>query len=406
MMRQLGLALVLAVRDWLHERTLSFCAVLALAGMLAPVLVLQGVRNGVITGMRDNLLKNPTVLVISPYSGKSSYSKEWVESLAKLPGARFAIGRIREIAMDVSVKSASGKSLPVHMEPCAPGEPVLEHFGLRMPDDGKKPGIVVSARAAENLDVKAGDVLMAQLSRKNAAGVYESFPLALTVCGILPKEASDRRMAFLPLSILEAIQDYRDGIAVPSLGMPGEERRTERDYASFRLYADSLDSVEGLALALKAQGVEVRTKAPEIAAIRAIDTSLARVIAILSLAIACGFAAFSISSTKGAVQRKLRMLGLLRLFGMRRTCLVVYPLAQACLTSLAGILLALSAYALVGVTIDSYFAEQTGGMTICSLAAGDFALSVAGVLLLSGLSAVYAAFQAASVDPSSVIREV
>ncbi|MBQ7607767.1 MAG: hypothetical protein IJU76_07320 [Desulfovibrionaceae bacterium] len=405
-MQQIVLALRLALRDWLHERTLSFCAVLALAGMLAPILVLQGVRNGVITAMRDRLLKNPTVLVISPYSGKSSFSKEWIAKIGALPGARFAIGRIREIAMDVTLTGAKGQKVPVHMEPSGPGEPVLEHFGLSIPADLKNPGIVLSTRAAEHLSVSLGDTVVAQLARKTREGRYELFPLTLSVCGILPKEASDRQMAFLPLAVLEAIQDYRDGIAVPSLGMPGETIATEREYASFRLYADSLDSVEHLTDALKAMGVEVRTKAPEIAAIRALDTALRRVILILSLAIACGFAAFSISSAKGAVQRKLRMLGLLRLFGLNRASMVGYPLAQSCLTSLAGIVLALVSYGLVSFAIDSFFADQSGGMRLCALSAQDFCLSVAGVLLLSGLSAVYAAYRAASVDPSSVIREV
>ncbi len=43
----------LAAKDWLHEGTLSLCAVLALARMLAPVLVLEGVRGGVISAMRE-----------------------------------------------------------------------------------------------------------------------------------------------------------------------------------------------------------------------------------------------------------------------------------------------------------------------------------------------------------------
>ena len=52
MMRKLALAVGLAGRDWRHEFALSLCAVLALASMLAPLLVLVGVRNGVVDGMR------------------------------------------------------------------------------------------------------------------------------------------------------------------------------------------------------------------------------------------------------------------------------------------------------------------------------------------------------------------
>ena len=38
----------LSVKDWLHEFSMSICAVLALASILAPILVLHGVHTGVI----------------------------------------------------------------------------------------------------------------------------------------------------------------------------------------------------------------------------------------------------------------------------------------------------------------------------------------------------------------------
>ena len=40
----------MALRDYWHERALSLCAVLALATVLAPLLILFGVRNGVKIG--------------------------------------------------------------------------------------------------------------------------------------------------------------------------------------------------------------------------------------------------------------------------------------------------------------------------------------------------------------------
>ena len=105
-MGNFSLAISLALHDWLHERTMTLCAVLALASMLAPVLILQGVRSGVIAGMREKLLQDPSVLVITPSTGplEGSYTRKAVEDLAKLDGARFAIGRTREIASDISLR--------------------------------------------------------------------------------------------------------------------------------------------------------------------------------------------------------------------------------------------------------------------------------------------------------------
>lgn len=52
----------MALRDYWHERALSLCAVLALATVLAPLLILFGVRNGVISNLQERLLQDPATL--------------------------------------------------------------------------------------------------------------------------------------------------------------------------------------------------------------------------------------------------------------------------------------------------------------------------------------------------------
>ena len=56
----------MALRDYWHERALSLCAVLALATVLAPLLILFGVRNGVISNLQERLLHDPRNLRPAP----------------------------------------------------------------------------------------------------------------------------------------------------------------------------------------------------------------------------------------------------------------------------------------------------------------------------------------------------
>ncbi|MCK5203198.1 MAG: hypothetical protein KAR15_04980, partial [Desulfobacterales bacterium] len=56
----------LALRDYLHERLLSACAVMGLAAVLAPLLVLFGVKSGIINTMSDRLIQDPRNREISP----------------------------------------------------------------------------------------------------------------------------------------------------------------------------------------------------------------------------------------------------------------------------------------------------------------------------------------------------
>ena len=408
MQTNFNLAIYLAFRDWLFEHTMTLCAVLALASMLMPILVLQGVRNGVIGGMREKLLADPEVLIISPIGGGSEghYTKEFIEDLKKLPGAAFSIARIREIATDISLQGPQGQLVTVHMEPCGPGEPLLAHHNLSTPKALEIPEIVLSKRAQTKLGVNVGETVRARLGRKNHAGRFESKELRFKLIGILPREVSDRVLGFLPLEVLEDIEDFRDDIAGERRGFTGLTREGERTYASFRLYAKDLDQVENLAKELASQGIETRTKAREIAAIRSLESAINRIIGLLSLAVGAGFVAFMVSTTKSALRRKQRMLGLFRLFGFERWALVIYPLIQTWLTALAGLSLGLLGYLLVGLWIDYVFSEQSSGFELCRLEFFDLGLTAAFVFILASLSAISSALKAASIDPAQVLREV
>lgn len=395
----------LAWRDWKFESTLSLCAVLALASMLTPILVLQGLKNGIIQGMRARLLEDPAVLIITPKSDAGRFSPEFIADLATLPGARFAIGRTRDTATDITlVNSANDSRASIALEPAAPGEPVLERNGISAPRNGSQAEIVLSAPSAKALGVSIGATLEARLGRRSPQGRLESEIVPLKITAILPMEAADRKMAFVPLQFLEDIENYRDYLEVPERGFSGNPAQTKRQYASFRLYADNLEAVETLAQALAGKNIEVSTRAREIATIRLLERSINQIILIISLAVGAGFAAFTISSAQSAVSRKRKMLGMLRLLGFSRLSLTLYPLTQTLLTAIAGCALSLLLYLGVSFGISEAFSSQ--GELVCKLSPLDFGLTCLAVLILSTLSSARAARQSAAIEPSLVIREV
>lgn len=372
--------------------------------MLAPLLVLQGLKNGVAAGMRERLMRDPTTLIITPKSDAGRYSSAFIEEIAKQPGASFAIGRTRDTVTDQTLENPeAGKQASIALEPAAPGEPVLKRYGIQAPANSKEPQIVLSASAAKSLGAEAGQELIAKLGRRAPDGRLESTSLKFHVLAILPVSAGNRRMAFVPLSLLEDMEDYRDYIAVPERGFEGSNPARERSYASFRLYANELDDVERLAGYLEGLHVEVVTKAREIAAIKGLEAAINQVILITSIAVGAGFAAFMISSAEGAIRRKKRMLGMLRLLGFRRSSLMCYPLAQTLLTSLCGFALSLGIYFVVAQAIAGAFSDR-GGLS-CSLGPTDAAFAVIAVLIIAAASSARAAWQAASLEPSMVIRE-
>lgn len=398
-------SIFLAWRDWRHEFLLSLCSVIALASMLAPVLILLGLENGVIDGMRAKLLQDPSILIITPKSDAGRFSREFIEALTSLPGARFAIGRTRETAADLTLvnKSADARA-SIALEPSAPGEPVLEHANINAPAYAAEPEIVLSTPAVKALNAKPGEVLEGRLGRRTPAGKLESEIILFHVSAILPAQAADRKIGFVPLRLLEEIENYRDYIAVPERDYAGDEPLTEREYASFRVYAKNLDAVETITSALAAKQIETVSKTREIASIKMLEAAINEVILIISLAVGLGFIAFLISSALSAASRKRRMLGMLRLLGFKTGPLVLYPMTQTLITGLIGFLLSLMIYFCVSSAIEHAFANQ-GGLA-CSLSLFEILITLGIILLLAAVSCIKAACMAAAAEPSMVIREV
>lgn len=395
----------LAWRDWKFEFLLSLCSVLALASMLAPILILQGLANGVIDGMRERLLEDPAILIITPKSDGGRFSEQFISELTKLPGAAYAVARTRDTATDLTLLNpATGASASIALEPATAGEPVLTRANLPVPANKNEPELVLSATASRALGAQRGAILEARLGRRSPQGRLESQTMKFHVSGILPVEAADRKMAFAPLALLEQLEDYRDFIAVPERGYEGDKREGERQYASFRLYARNLEAVETLAAELEAQRIETSTRAREIAGIRLLENAINQVILIIAIAVGAGFTAFAISSVQSAVARKRKMLGMLRLLGFRRLPMILYPLTQTMLTAIAGLVLSLLIYEGVALVIARAFAAQ--GALSCSLGWQNLAITIGSVLGLSILACSRAAWTAQAVEPSIVIRDV
>lgn len=402
MSRQVTTSIWLAWRDWKHEIFLSLCAVLALISMLSPILVLIGLKNGVIDGMRKRLLEDPSVLIITPKSDAGEFTKEFVEELAKLPGAGFAIGKPRANVSDFTFTNpAKDLRCVISLEPAAEGEPVLKRAGIAVPANGAEPEIVLSAVVARALDVGVGGTIALRLVRRGPDKSVDSVILTFHVSGILPVETADRRMAFVPLRVLEDIQNFVDFIAVPERGFSGTEG-VERKYSSFRLYAKDLYSVESLAAWLAEKKIETITKSRDIAITRNLEKGINDIIMIIASAIGAGFIAFTISSVQGSVLRKKRQLALLRLFGLQRLQLMCFPLAQIFLTLVTGFLLSLAVYWLVSLAIERAFAGQAN--LVCVLTAANVGWIALVVAALSALACAWGAWKSSSIEPSTVIR--
>lgn len=406
-MRALRAAFSLAFHDWKHDGLLTLCSVLALVSILTPLLILLGIRNGVITSLESRLLDNPALLAVSPAGSGSGYTESWLATLRARADVTFALPKTRDISTTVQMRhDADGgpRFTPVDVEPTGPGDPLLARFEA-IPTERNT--ITLSRPAADRLAARKGSRLTAQLGRTTASGKMESLPLELAVTAVLPLEAESRALGFILLPLLVDIENYKDGFTVPDLGVAGDPPpQAERRFARFRLYARTMDDVAVLRDLFTDQGIEVHTSAMEIKSFQEIRQALTLLFVLIAGTVTAGFVASTASSVLAGVRRKDKQLGMLRLLGFSGAAIMAFPLIQAQFTALCGCILSAALYACAGHGLDTLFSDKFHGAAVSLLPSGHFALITAGVCAASFMACLPAARRAARIEPSDVLREL
>ena len=146
---------LLAWKDFLHDRSLSLCAVLALTASLTPVLLLAGIKTGVTGIFEERLLSNPASLSIVPLSSQR-YTPADLERMRTLEGVSFIVPQTRILASSVLLSDpGTDNSVQAEAVPTAPGDPLL----LRYASDISGEAVVLTQQTVRSLpDIRPGDI--------------------------------------------------------------------------------------------------------------------------------------------------------------------------------------------------------------------------------------------------------
>ena len=174
---------------------------------------------------------------------------------------------------------------------------------------------------------------------------------------IIEPDRYDGLAAFVSLPLQQAVQDYRDGFAVPALGWTGDgEAPAPQAYPLFRLYAKTIGDVEPIAADLRKAGVSVSTaRARSRARWRSAATDHPRHHRGARRVRLSGSLAASLWAN---AQRKRRELAVLGLVGYAPGWLTCFPLAQSGVIALAGSALAIVLFLLVAAAIINLFSRS------------------------------------------------
>ena len=390
------LAVSLAWRDLLGEGKLSLCTVLAVAAVVAPLLVLEGLRAGAVESLRANVLRDPNARAVLSV-GNAAYDAPFLDSLRARPDVAHVSPRTRQLAASVLLEVAAGRNLRATVIPSGPGDPLLA--GAVVADRQ----VIVSAGIAARLDLAPGGAVRARLTRTGAAGP-ESLGITLRVAAVAPASASDRDAVFVGVALAEAMEDWQeDRIASPRDGaVPQPAPRAT--HAGFRAYARGIEDVPELVAHLRRTGIETASRVEEIAPMLAVDRTLGRLLAAVAAVSGIGFILSLGAGLWAGVERKRRLLAGLRLMGMGTGGVIAVPVLQAVLLALAGAgagaALALGAERVInagvpGVVASGRLSAVSGTAVLLGLVATALGALVAAFL---------AAWRASRIEPYDAVR--
>lgn len=399
-----GLLAELALRDFLNERVMSACFVIALSAVLLPLLVLFGLKFGIISNLLTPLKEDPRYRQILP-AGSNRFGPEWFETMADRRDVAFVVPRTRSIAATMRLRapgSDRGRIISVELVPSAANDPVL--VGLDAPSGFE--GVVLSLDAADKLKVRVGDPIEGIVSR-TFKGEQETVLIPLRVSGVAAAAAFARDGMFVSHDLLIAIEDFRDGRAVPPLGWAGTSSRDEiRFFSGFRLYAREIGDVAALRAGLMEQGIDVRTRLADIELVRSLDRNLAIVFWIIAILAAGGYGLSFGSSVWANIDRKRREFSVLRLTGFQSRDIVWFPIMQALLTGLLGWAAASFTFFAVQAGLNALFEKNIGGgEAICRLLPVHFIVALGLTLIAATLAAALGGARLANMEPSLALRE-
>lgn len=230
---------VSGLKDAYRARSLLAANILVVSGICLPILLLLGLKRGLIAQFRDDINKSPTARLITTVGAQADkqFSLENREAFRERVVSRSGEGiepdSIALVIPDVSLPARIGFEglTEVTLNSTLPGDPFLDFYGVDLIGQNER-GLVLSLPVAEQIGIPFtrtddGRIVVVQgieveLQLTNRYGGFGR--LTLPVLGIWEAPGSELQVARASLQLMDWIEDFKKGRSVPELGLEGAER--------------------------------------------------------------------------------------------------------------------------------------------------------------------------------------
>ncbi|EJM79325.1 ABC transporter permease [Pseudomonas sp. GM55] len=394
----------LALQDLWHDRKVSLCIAASLVAVIAPLLLLFGLKHGVVSQLQDELLRDPRNLEVKMLSN-GNYDTAWIERLRQRPETGFALGQTRSLNTQADLLIGMQRFVEgAEIIATESGDPQLNLAPLNPVGNQ----VILSASAAQRLQAKAGDSVQLRALRR-LEGVNERGEMTLTVLAVLDGARFGRAAGFVAPPLLLDLERFRDGYQVSGFGVVTGKPQDNLQplYARARVYARDIDQVAPLEHWLNEQHIETSSRLADIDNVKAINHVLGLIFGVIAMAALIGCVASMVGAFLANIDRKRKSLAVLRLLGFKRRSVGGFVVLQALALSLAGYVGGLGFYA-VGSHLFDYLlgSSQATGTFVCHITVWHGLAALLLTFLVAALVAMIGALRAINIQPAESLREL
>jgi putative ABC transport system permease protein len=395
------LIVYLAWRDLVRDKFFLFCNVAAIVGVLVPLLVLLGVKNGVYHALIGEMLANPTTRQIDT-QGNSTFTQADLDRIRDWPEIAFMTPKVRSQFDYVSVRKTNGRRVIAAIAiPSGAGDPTLPE-GLELGSQQ----FALSAQVARQLDIASGDAVEIITQ---AEGRPRQLVLAAEAVAVLPDASSAGAAVFVPFEMLDLIEAFYDSYSLPDHGIQGERALQDRvnAYEGIRVFARTLEDLAPLQSRLEAElQIQTSSRTQDVEALLGLGRKLDLALALTAFCASIGLAAALVIGFLADVARKRIVLASIALIGFPSRSLAVFPMIQAAVAGCLGLVFSFVLFLAAGQVADVMFGAGLPGVgTIAFIPLAQAAAICAAVMVLVLAASGISAWSAQRLDPATVLRE-
>jgi putative ABC transport system permease protein len=391
----------LAWRDLLRDRFFVLCNTAIMVGILVPLLVLFGVKNGVYNALIGEMLADPANLQIDT-AGNASFTADDLAPLRTWPEIAFMTPKVRGQFDFVNVRAKDGRRMrPALMIPSGQGDPTLP------PDTvlaGQ--GVAVSAQLATQLELQVGAELQLITQAEDRP---RQLVLSAPVVVILPQAAVSGRAVLAPFATLDLIEAFYDSYSLPEHDITGTRDLSQRiaAYEGVRAYARRLEELAPLQARIEAQlGIATSARTRDVAALLGLGRKLNLALGLTAVLAALGLGAALVLGFWSEVARKKTVLAAIALLGVPGMMLALFVVIQALITAVLGLVVSFVLYLLAGQVAAVLFGQGLPDRATLAVITAGQAVAISGAVLgLVLVAAAIAGWSALRLDPATVLRE-